>query len=172
MPKLIFFLQSNSGAACTCVATEYHYRNGDDFVVETDWFDEEEIEQQLSQLLAAYRHFHLHSHELDSDDMQSHEEAANGARDVFVALFQGRLSDHDVLITEPKESLLEEMRSEIQRRGLREMERRRVPAIVQECSDYLAELTSERPDRHEPRSWPLIKRIRSVEPNTHGNFAT
>lgn len=129
-------------------------------MVETDWFDEEEIGQQLSQLLAAYRHFHLHSHELDSDDVQPQEEAANGARDVFVALFQGRLIDHGVLITEPERSLLEEMRFEIQTRGLPEMGRRRVLAGVQECSEYLAELTSERPDRHEPRSWPLVKRIR------------
>ncbi|MBE3047790.1 hypothetical protein IMZ48_35830, partial [Candidatus Bathyarchaeota archaeon] len=114
-------------------------------MVETDWFDEEEFGQQLSQLLAAYRHFHLHSHELDSGDVQSQEEAANGARDVFVALFQGRLVDHDVLITEPETSLLERMRSEIQRRGLREMVRCRVLAGVQECSEYLAQLTSEQP---------------------------
>lgn len=159
-----FAFQSNSGAACTCVATEYHYRDGDDFVVETDWFDEEEIGQQLAQLLATYRHFHLHSHELDSEDVQSQEEAAKGARDVFAALFQGRLADHDVLITEPEESLLEAMRSMIQRRGLSEIERRRVLAGVLECSDHLTELTSDRPDRHESRSWPLIKRIRCVEP--------
>lgn len=141
-------------------------------MVETDWFDEEEIGQQLSQLLAAYRHYHLHSHELDSDDVQSQEEAANGARDVFVALFQGRLTDHDFLITEPEESFLEGMRSEIRRRGLRDMVRRRVLACVQECSDYLAELTSERPGRNESRSWPLIKRIRCVEPNTRGMSVT
>lgn len=141
-------------------------------MVETDWFDEEEIGQQLSQLLTAYRHFHLHSHELESDDVQSQEEAANGARDVFVALFQGRLVDHDVLITEPERSLLERMQSEIQRRGLREIVRRRVLASARECSEYLAELTSERPDQHESRSWPLIKRIRCVEPNTGGIFVT
>ena len=104
--------------------------------------------------------------------MQSQEEAAHGARDVFVALFQGRLVDHDVLITEPETSLLEGMRSEIQRRGLREMARCRVLAGVQECSEYLAQLTSEQPDRHEFRSWPLIKRIRCVESNTRGIFVT
>ena len=89
MFKAHSFLQSGGSAACICVATEYRYRDGDDFVVGTDWFDAGEIMQQLSQLLAAYHHFHLRSHELDSEDVEPQEKAANGARDVFVALFQG-----------------------------------------------------------------------------------
>ncbi|KAK2760545.1 hypothetical protein CKAH01_05231, partial [Colletotrichum kahawae] len=96
-------LASNSGAACTCVVTEYHYDDRDDFQVDVELFSQDDLMKQVTDLLQSYRRFHLHAEEMTvADGLEEAEEHAVVARDTFRALFRGRLENEAFLATEPE----------------------------------------------------------------------
>ncbi|OCT52141.1 hypothetical protein CLCR_07998 [Cladophialophora carrionii] len=51
---------SNIGRACTCVVTEYHYHENVNFALEVEYFTQEELRKQFTELLQSYRTHHLH----------------------------------------------------------------------------------------------------------------
>jgi hypothetical protein len=104
---LISIVKSNSGAACTCVVTEYHYHDSDKFTVEIEAFCTDEITEQMTTLLDSYRHYHLHQMDMDRDERQDFEKKANVARDTFRAMFRDRLDSEQFLIDEPQDVVLE-----------------------------------------------------------------
>ncbi|KAF4487271.1 Nuclear GTPase SLIP-GC [Colletotrichum fructicola Nara gc5] len=94
---------SNSGAACTCVVTEYHYDMRDDFQVDVELFTQDDLMEQVTHLLQSYRRFHLHAEEMTvADGLEEAKEHAGVARDTFRALFRGRLGNEAFLTTEPE----------------------------------------------------------------------
>ena len=68
----------------------------------------DELREQLTGMLQSYRHYHLHSDEMeDAAERQDTEDSANLARDTFRAMFRGRLTDEAFLINRPEQDVLE-----------------------------------------------------------------
>ncbi|KAI0128678.1 hypothetical protein BJ170DRAFT_594512 [Xylariales sp. AK1849] len=128
---------SNSGAACTCVATEYHYHDSNDLVIEVALFSASEISDQLNDLLQSYRHYHSHC-----DDMH--------------------LADNSqFLIDDPEDAVLETLYCWTREMGLMDIETRQVATTLAECSTLLMTLTSEPVSAQDRVLWPYIRKIKA-----------
>ncbi|KZL72727.1 tat pathway signal sequence [Colletotrichum tofieldiae] len=157
---LDLFGQSNSGAACTCVVTEYHYHAGRDFFVDVDLFSKEEVMEQTTELLKSYRRFHLHAGNMEEvDGVEEAKEQANVARDTFRAMFRDRLGDGHFLEGNSEQGVLSTMRSWLEQ-TYPQVGGRHARGGLQECSRLLMSLTSEAAGASEPAVWPYIKKIR------------
>jgi hypothetical protein len=154
--------QSGSGAACTCVLTEYHYHDSDDFAIEVDLFSEEELTSQLTDMLQDYRLFHLET--VDPEVKAYLEPRAKIAIDAFQAMFRGRLADEQFLLSSTEDVVLGILLAWMREiRPAHLANGRRVIASRQECSVRLMELTSELQNMNaaqQPADWPYIKKIR------------
>ncbi|KXJ85353.1 hypothetical protein Micbo1qcDRAFT_128158, partial [Microdochium bolleyi] len=163
---------SNEGAACTCVATEYHYHDREDFIIDIQLFTEDEVNRQISDLLKSYRHFFLRRHQLHHSEVKDFENRAAQAVDTFVAMFGRRIErpasgNRSSNVGIP--SLLGSDSSRILKQ-LQEWAResiatgsgdtRVVLSTSGACSDELAKLTSEAPGRSSQLPWPFIRRIK------------
>jgi hypothetical protein len=98
---------SNSGSACTCVATEYHYHSASDYRVETNFFTREEILTQVRDLLQSYRDYHMRT--FTSQEREEKEECkqkAKVASDTFRSMFGNRLKDLRILSSQSAEAAL------------------------------------------------------------------
>ncbi|KAK7444201.1 hypothetical protein Landi51_08752 [Colletotrichum acutatum] len=137
---------SNSGAACTCVVTEYHHKDGDDFAIDVELFSQDDLMEQIKQLLQSYRMFHLNAGELRRNDgaaaVVDFEEQANVARDTFRSMFRGQLASEDFLINEEEVTVLRTFRSWLRRMDL-PLEGRHEKPSQDSCAAFLMYLTSE-----------------------------
>jgi len=166
--QLIERVKSNSGAACTCVATEYHYHDNDGCAIEVDLFNTDEITAQLSELLRAYRHFHLHGADMDGEERSHFEDRANLAEDTFRAMFRGRIEREEwILVDGTEDSVMRTLLSWAQEMGPRAMAGRQVTSTPTECSRLLMRLTSEPVSAREPTVWPYIRKIVFVLPTLY-----
>jgi hypothetical protein len=52
-----------------------------------EWFSIDEIDAQLTELLESYRHYHLHSTDMDQQEGKDFEERADIAQNTFRAMF-------------------------------------------------------------------------------------
>lgn len=153
-------MQSNSGAACTCVVTEFHYHDNDDFIIEKELFTMDEIMGQVTELLQSYRSYYLNSMDMDPDDKKSQEERATIAQDTFQAMFRGRLESEQFLIDGQENTVLETLRSWAQEIRPSTMRGREVAVTPADCSTLLAELTSEQSSGQQPSVWPYLRKIK------------
>ncbi|KAJ4171103.1 hypothetical protein NW754_007247 [Fusarium falciforme] len=149
---------SNSGEACTCVVTEFHYHNRDTLDIEVNLFTMDELREQLTGMLQSYRHYHLHSDEMeDAAERRDTEDSANLARDTFRAMFRGRLTDEAFLINRPEQEVLETL-FQWAARGRPSVFITKQSGLSQDaCSKALMELASEPPSRNQPAQWPYIR---------------
>ncbi|KAK7995518.1 hypothetical protein PG990_014291 [Apiospora arundinis] len=150
---------SNGGAACTCVATEYHYHGRDDFVIEVHRFTEDEVKGQLAHLLQAYRNFHLNESTMQRDEREHYEQMANVAKHTFAVMFGNRFSNKSCIAR-----LTEAEGLEMLYRWLDELlpsfdDASHTTCNIEDCSNLLAQLTSEQVQAHGPAEWPYIKKI-------------
>ncbi|KAH8883504.1 hypothetical protein GQ53DRAFT_699385 [Thozetella sp. PMI_491] len=158
---------SNSGAACTCVVTEYHYHDQEDFLLEVEWFSEEEIDAQILELLSAYRFFHLAN--LSNEEKEEAEEKATVAYDTFQAMFRHRLRDEggkDFLLDNDETRILDVLAGWAAERNVAQETVTERIVSPQQCSTRLMALTSELISSEEPADWPFISKIR-VFTNAH-----
>ncbi|TID05081.1 Nuclear GTPase SLIP-GC [Colletotrichum higginsianum] len=163
---------SNSGAACTCVVTEYHYHDSRDFVIDVELFSQEKLMDQITELLQTYRRHHLPSEENetavgadvreveDVGEVKDVEEQAKVAHDTFKAMFRDRLKDEQVLTTKPKDYVLSTLRSWVLEARPSQIGGIKTRSSLQECSDLLMHLTSETAEATEPAVWPYIRKIK------------
>ncbi|CAI0647909.1 unnamed protein product, partial [Colletotrichum noveboracense] len=151
---------SNSGAACTCVVTEYHYDMRDDFQVDVELFTQDDLMEQVTHLLQSYRRFHLHAEEMTvADGLEEAKEHAGVARDTFRALFRGRLGNEAFLTTEPEGFVLWTFRRWLED-GVPELGGSHNRSSKESCSDFLIQLTSEAPGSQGPAIWPFVRKIK------------
>lgn len=157
---------TNNGAACTCVVTEYHYHNADDYVVEVKRFTIEELHEQLDELLFCYRNFHSRGSSLVEEARDDHEtvddlkERAQLAADTLRAMFRGSLQDERWLLEESQDVILEQFLTWIRRDFSLQSPSRQVATSPERCSSILTKLTSEAPDARPPAIWPYIRKIK------------
>lgn len=127
--------------------------------IRVDLFSEEELKDQISTLLQAYRHFHLHENELEGEEKRDAEKKAKLALDTFRAMFRGRLEEGG-LIVETFEIILEHLRRWMEALRPEREEVEWSGLCREECSMRLMELSSETHDRNQAAPWPFIKAIR------------
>ncbi|KAH9883404.1 hypothetical protein F4778DRAFT_801988 [Xylariomycetidae sp. FL2044] len=150
---------SSNGAACTCLVTEYHYHERDDFVIKAELFSIEEIARQQAELLSSYRHFHLHGNEIDNpEDRQAAEKRAKLAADTLRSMFPGRLAKRFVTDS-PEDLVLATLRSWVEDIDFSAVSGRQARHSIAECADHLRSLTSEQTSVEEQPLWPFIKKI-------------
>lgn len=140
------------GAACTCVVTEYHFHNDDDFVIEVEMFSEEELNEQLAQLLGTYRSF-------KSGVEPEAERKAKLAIDTFKSMFRGKLRNETWLLNASESDILDNFKTwanEARRLG---PPRRQVVQTIGECSSALLPLSSEPNDSPQFSVWPYVRKI-------------
>ncbi|KXH25877.1 hypothetical protein CNYM01_11429 [Colletotrichum nymphaeae SA-01] len=154
---------SNSGAACTCVVTEYHHKDGDNFAVEVELFSQDDLMEQMKELLQSYRIFHLNAGDLRRNDGAAAagdvQEQANVARDTFRSMFRGQLASEDFLINEEEATVLRTFRSWLQRMDL-PLEGIHEKPSRDSCAAFLMHLTSESVDPQTPAAWPFVRKIK------------
>ncbi|KAF4626102.1 hypothetical protein G7Y89_g12058 [Cudoniella acicularis] len=151
---------SNSGAACTCVVTEFHFHNSNDFAIDVEWFSLDDIAAQLTELLQSYRHYHLHSAEMERQEREDLEDRANVARDTFRAMFRGRLGNEQFLMQSPEAAVMQTLQSWAAEFGTSSAGGRETQRTIEDCSALLMRLTSEENSTQEPAKWPYIRKIK------------
>ncbi|RSM00468.1 hypothetical protein CDV31_011793 [Fusarium ambrosium] len=152
---------SNSGEACTCVVTEFHYHNRDTLDIEVNLFTMDELREQLTGMLQSYRHYHLHGDEInDAAERRDMEDSANLARDTFRAMFRGRLNDEAFLINRPEQDVLETLFQWAASERPSVFITKQSGLSQDACSKALMELASEPPSRNQPAQWPYIRSTR------------
>ncbi|KAG9254532.1 uncharacterized protein F5Z01DRAFT_622392 [Emericellopsis atlantica] len=150
---------SNSGEACTCVATEYHYHPEGTFRIKTNLFTVEELRDQLRSMLRCYRCFHLHGHAMKGEEKRDLELGAKLAIDTFRAMFHGRLRNEDFLVTFTEDTGLEVLSSWAEEFRPSERLMQHSELSLQDCSNMLARLSSQVGATAQPAAWPYIKNI-------------
>lgn len=166
-------MQSGNGTACTCTVTEYVYHDSDEYKIQVQYFDRDELEHQFKDLLSAYRntedpHDSLESGQQNKEDLQENKEAlvqkANLARQTFEAIFTSYLKeDPEALSREGFSPTIEKMMLWV-RELLPESKHEESFATLQECADRLIILTSGAgnsfPSSQSGMRWPLIKSMK------------
>ncbi|KAJ5021270.1 Dynamin family-domain-containing protein [Bipolaris maydis] len=164
---------SGNGTACTCTVTEYVYHDSDEYKIQVQYFDRDELEHQFKDLLSAYRntedpHDSLESGQQNKEDLQENKEAlvqkANLARQTFEAIFTSYLKeDPEALSREGFSPTIEKMMLWV-RELLPESKHEESFATLQECADRLIILTSGAgnsfPSSQSGMRWPLIKSMK------------
>lgn len=161
-----FARASSSGSACTCVVTEYHYHNKEDFIIQIDYFSLTELSTQFDELLRAHREYRRSSGDKmlpeEREDLKKRSELADST---FKACFKSRLTiNHAIMNKLSIEDALKTMKqwaSElIPADAQRDREVREVYTDARACSQRLQELTSEIEEPGESCPWPFIRKIR------------
>ncbi|KAH7132060.1 hypothetical protein B0J11DRAFT_548073 [Dendryphion nanum] len=161
-----FARASSSGSACTCVVTEYHYHNKEDFIIHIDYFSLTELSTQFDELLRAHREYRRSSGDRmlpeEREDLKKRSELADST---FKACFKSRLTiNHAIMNKLSIEDALKTMKqwaSElIPADAQRDREVREVYTDARACSQRLQELTSEIEEPGESCPWPFIRKIR------------
>lgn len=154
---------SDGGAACTSVVTEYHYHSIDGFAIEVEWFSRDETEAQLTELLKAYRSYHLRGADVDEREVGDLEKLAEVARDTFRAMFRGRLGDEEFLLQWSESRVMRTFRSWVAEADYSPTGRQTFSSL-EDCSAHLMPLTSDQNQSEEPTEepskWPYIRKVK------------
>lgn len=161
---------SNSGAACTCVVTEYHYHDRDSFAIEPEYFAVNEVRDQLTELLQSYRLYHSLANDTSSEGIEQRkalENKAERAQDTFRAAFRDYSTQNEQFLLDwPEETVLETLLTWAREScpQLREandsVQRKEVVASAEQCSRQLMELASKPISSNEPSLWPFIRKVK------------
>ncbi len=156
--------QSNGGAACTCVVTEYRHHDRADFAIDVVLFTEDELKEQLHRMVHAYRHHHLNAAEMESEEDRKHWAAqAKLACDTLTAMFADRFTTTLLRNNETRSVVETLMKWVMDLRPIHDIDRHSVAESLEDCSELLMRLTSDRGAAQAgPAAWPYIKKIRYV----------
>ncbi|KAK0707804.1 hypothetical protein B0H67DRAFT_647946 [Lasiosphaeris hirsuta] len=153
---------SSSGKACTCVVTEYAYHDSQDFNIEVHLFDDDELRDQFTELVPAYRYFRQNPPEsyTDANERRYCEEKYNLARDTFHTMFPHQFKTVEQLLVAPNlaEIRITERLVAMARELGPSPSHPQVRTSLEDCAALLLSLTSEGPGQG-PAIWPFIKKI-------------
>ncbi|KAF4505804.1 hypothetical protein G6O67_007717 [Ophiocordyceps sinensis] len=151
---------SNSGRACTCVATEYRFHEEINLAVQVELFSLDECLKQLTDLLQSYRNFKLNHGSMSPEERQFFQDDSELAQDTFRAMFGGRLGDEAFLIEKPEDAVLETFKAWTEE-ALGSQDTNMMPGLtLRECSDRLTRLASDRTSPDEMATWPYIRKVK------------
>lgn len=147
------------------MVTEYYHRRGGDFTIDVVLFSEEELQQQIRDLVHAYRHNYFHSRDMElREDRRHWEQRAKLAEDTFRAMFANRFTTV-LLRSDNSEDMVVEtyLNWAMDLRPNRELNGHTVMDTLEECSSLLMRLASDRDGAEGPDCWPYIKKIRYTD---------
>lgn len=144
---------TDRGSACTCVVTEYHFHPDDDFIIEVEMFFEQELQEQLAELLVAYRAF-------QSGYDTEFKDKAQLAIDTFRSMFRGKLQDEHFILEAPESAVLETFNTWVKEALRAGPPSRQKLRTLEECSSVLLPLSSEPHNPKEFSVWPYIRKIK------------
>ncbi|KAK3937803.1 nuclear GTPase SLIP-GC [Diplogelasinospora grovesii] len=151
---------SDSGAACTCVVTEYLYHDTDGFTVNIETFSQDELKKQFADMVHDYRHNRLHSADMElAEERRNWEKQADLACDYFSAMFRGRFNTSLLRSDKPEDQMVETLLAWAQEFGPANIKRSETTNSIGECTALLSHLTSEEGSAQGPAVWPYIKKI-------------
>ncbi|KAF2638819.1 hypothetical protein P280DRAFT_404207 [Massarina eburnea CBS 473.64] len=165
---------SSSGVACTCVVTEYHYHERDDFIIHIDYFTLDELKTQYENLLRAYRDYQAlasgsdkNTSQKDKDSLKQH---ANLASATFSACFGDMLERTPAILSSlPFDHAIKMMLDWTERllpsQSVSGNSEQQQFNSVGKCSVRLGELTSQiggSTVNNQARTfpWPFVKKLR------------
>jgi hypothetical protein len=129
--------------------------------LQVNLFSVDELQDQLGNLLQAYRNFELHQNEVEfADERQDREVNAKVARDTFQAMFRGRLNDKTFLVHDSYNEALARLTQWASEARPSSSRTSYTGLSLQACSDTLTELSSEPASRNTPAIWPYIRSIK------------
>ncbi|KAH8648902.1 hypothetical protein BGZ60DRAFT_422535 [Tricladium varicosporioides] len=146
---------SSSGSACTCVATEYHYHNTNEFAIEVQWFSMDEITAQLTELLQSYRRYHL-----DPEGSIDFKDQAGVAQDTIQEMFRGHFENELFLTQLPEKTVLETLRLWAREIVPPSADHREIHTSLEDCGNRLQQLTAEKYSTQGPAKWPYISKVK------------
>lgn len=168
---------SSGGTACTCVVTEFCYWAREGFGVAVEYYEREEVETRVREMVEGYRHRHL-AKGLSSDEIKVYEEKAKIAEDTFQAMFPRRMGNiKGVLLGgrgedqggEARRGASEDEEEQVVRKIMSWVDEMPRSATENEtfedsgsCSRRLMELTSNPGSVLGTALWPFIRKIRWV----------
>lgn len=156
---LTVFFKSNGGAACTCVATEYHYHDNENFAIEVEQFTADELSTQLLRFLRSYRYYHFNRATIEQqDDLRDAEQSADIAIQTFRAMFNKRLEDEQFLVRRSEETVVASLQSWAAELAPPTLSRQEFGEA--DCSSRLMQLTSDQSVDQGVAEWPYIKKIK------------
>ena len=134
-----------------------------------EYFTIKEIKDQFSELLQAYRRYHLRDDSSPEDGGSGFKEKAEVAIDTFRAAFGNRLTqneqflinDSEVQVLDTLLSWTRESNAPLTEGTENTLRRYNVPEAEQ-CSRRLTELTSDDDSEREAAVWPFIQKIKYV----------
>jgi hypothetical protein len=118
-----------------------------------------EVRDQIQPLLSDYRQFHNHRDQIESADREYFEKQARVAVDTFQAMFRSRLRRNDYLLTSDEDEMLATMMSWAQDLRPSQINLNSTELSLEQCSELLAELSSDSASTNAPVAWPYIKKI-------------
>ncbi|OCL10812.1 hypothetical protein AOQ84DRAFT_374565 [Glonium stellatum] len=160
---------SNSGGACTCVVTEYHYHDETGFAIEPEYFTINEVKDQLTELLWSYRLHHSLRNDPSQEGIEQRkalEDKARRAHDTFRAAFRNHTMQDKFLFNERESVVLETFLTWAKescaqlREGSDGVKNRAIITDAKQCSSQLMELMSELGSLNKPLLWPFIRKVK------------
>ncbi|RWA11880.1 hypothetical protein EKO27_g3224 [Xylaria grammica] len=150
---------SNGGGACTCVVTEFHFHENEDFTIIVERFSEAELMPQLKSLLRDYRHFHLNRDSFSSqDEVADLEKRAGIASATFQAMFPSRFVDKETFLRDTEPHALSTLTSWVREFDQSMIQERKSGLGLNDCSEFLMQLSSDT-SSGAATLWPWIKKI-------------
>jgi hypothetical protein len=132
-------------------------------VVQVELFDRDSINAQQADMVQDYRHFYFHGDGMDGEERNEFAARSDIARHTLEAMFRPQLRNNIEFITEHSaRSILSRMQRWTDEAGLEDVQTRKVCTTLDECSDYLMELTSEPASSRDKVIWPYINNIKYV----------
>lgn len=127
-----------------------------------DYFSSEEISTQFSDLLHAYRRYHLRDASDPHDNGAEFKEMAGVALDTFRAAFGTRLTrDEGTLVNGSEQHALDTILRWAQERNPSACQGYTM-GTAEDCSQRLMELTTASSRGESGAMWPFIKKIRYI----------
>ncbi|KAF2789491.1 hypothetical protein K505DRAFT_365563 [Melanomma pulvis-pyrius CBS 109.77] len=163
LDKEDFARASNSGAACTCVVTEYHFHERDDFIIQVDYFTLEALRRQFKELLRAYREYQSLPNDSDitNEERADLKKRADLAKNTFSASFKERLVQNPgILLSLPFDQAVNIMIVWALQILPQQETTRESFGLIRQCSARLTQLTSETDSVAQTCVWPFIRKIR------------
>lgn len=152
-------------AACTRVATEYHYHNSDEFHIEVEYFTEGELKSYFEELLVAWRvRLSLPAGHL-FDDCDDFEKKAGAAFGTFYAMFGTHLCQKPgILSSETAIDDLMRWTSEMLSCHKNNAANHPVQKFKDEksFSETLSKLTTGATDTGHDSLWPFVRKLKYV----------
>ncbi|KUL85849.1 hypothetical protein ZTR_07402 [Talaromyces verruculosus] len=166
-----FARASNSGAACTCVVTEYHFHDRNDYSIEVDYFSLQELQTQFEQLLSSFREYKSKTAsdlaDMAAEDRENLKRKADLATSTFRASFGERLDNTPAVLDvvafdEAINTMITWVSQVLPQLGMGEsgILSRESFDDMNQCSNRLKSLTSETEERDQACLWPFIRKLK------------